>query len=196
MREPLPLASVQEAVLAFLRDQDDAALSGAQAVNAYVDEPRMTQDVDILSPRPAELAAELSAHLRARFHIAVRVREIAEGRGYRVYQLHKPRNRHLADVRWVGALPPTRRVGGVLVVAPPELVARKLIAYQRRRGTPKSFTDQRDLAVLLLRFPDLKTETGPVLERLEAADADEGTLAAWRDLVGQEIKPGDEEDEF
>src|SRR5215831_1469772 len=51
MREPLPLATIHDAVLDFLRGRDDAVLYGAQAVNAYVDEPRMTQDVDIASPR-------------------------------------------------------------------------------------------------------------------------------------------------
>ncbi len=35
VHEPLPLAVVQEAVLAFLRDRTDAALFGAQAINAY-----------------------------------------------------------------------------------------------------------------------------------------------------------------
>ena len=59
MKEPLPLAKIQEAVLDFLRHRDDAALFGAQAVNAYVDEPRMTQVVDILSTRAAALAEEL-----------------------------------------------------------------------------------------------------------------------------------------
>jgi hypothetical protein len=49
MNEPLPLASIQNAVLEFLRDRDDGVVFGAQAVNAYVTEPRMTQDVD--SPR-------------------------------------------------------------------------------------------------------------------------------------------------
>ena len=53
MREPLPLATIQEAVLAFLRDRDDAVLFGAQAVNAYVGESRMTQDIDLLSNRAA-----------------------------------------------------------------------------------------------------------------------------------------------
>jgi len=47
VKEPLPLATVQEAVLEFLQGRDDAVVYGAQAVNAYVDEPRMTQDVDI-----------------------------------------------------------------------------------------------------------------------------------------------------
>jgi len=49
MRETLPLATIHEAVLGFLQGRDDAVLSGAQAVNAYVSQPRMTQDIDLLS---------------------------------------------------------------------------------------------------------------------------------------------------
>ena len=56
MREPHPLAVIQDAVLKFLRGRDDAVLYGAQAVNAYVDEPRMTQDVDIASTRAVSWA--------------------------------------------------------------------------------------------------------------------------------------------
>src|SRR4051812_38659977 len=108
MREPLPLAEVHDAILEFLRNRDDAVLFGAQAVNAYVDEPRMTQDVDILSTRARELAEELRVHLAAKFTIAARVREMAGGKGYRVYQLRQPKNRHLADVRLTSELPPTR----------------------------------------------------------------------------------------
>src|SRR5205085_9412628 len=74
MKEPLPLATIQGAVLEFLRGRDDAVLFGAQAVNAYVDEPRMTQDVDIISTRAVELAEELRQYLNTRFQIAVRVR--------------------------------------------------------------------------------------------------------------------------
>ena len=36
-----------------------ALVYAAEAVNTYVDEPRMTQDVDILSDRAAKLAEEL-----------------------------------------------------------------------------------------------------------------------------------------
>jgi hypothetical protein len=57
MNEPLPLAQIQNAVLEFLRDRDDVVVFGAQAVNAYVNEPRMTQDIDLMSPRAAELAS-------------------------------------------------------------------------------------------------------------------------------------------
>ena len=114
MGEPLPLARIHDAVLQFLRHRDDAALFGAQAVNAYVDEPRMTQDVDIMSPRAAELAEELRSHLANTFHIAVRVRTVAEGKGFRVFQLREPKNRHLADVRQVVQLPPTQLGRGVL----------------------------------------------------------------------------------
>jgi hypothetical protein len=40
MGEPLPLATIHDAVLDFLRGREDAAMFGAQAVNAYIDEAR------------------------------------------------------------------------------------------------------------------------------------------------------------
>src|SRR5713226_5785002 len=109
MREPLPLATIQDAVLEFLRDRKDAVLYGAQAVNAYVTESRMTQDVDIASTRAPELAEEFRKFLNQRFHIAVRVRKVREGLGYRIYQVRKPENRHLIDIRPVDELPPAQR---------------------------------------------------------------------------------------
>ena len=48
MQETLPLATIQDAVLEFLRGRTDAVVFGAQAVNAYVDEPRMTQDLSLI----------------------------------------------------------------------------------------------------------------------------------------------------
>ncbi len=193
MREPHPLAVIHDAVLEFLQDRDDAVLYGAQAVNAYVDEPRLTQDVDIMSTRAVELAEELRAFLNRRFHIAVRVRDIREGLGYRIYQVRKPKNRHLVDVRPVEELPPSRRIGKVLVVTPPELIANKLTAYVQRRGQPKAGSDWRDLATLLLTFPDLKTYEGPVAGCLRAAGASKAVWAAWNELVAQEILPEDED---
>ena len=196
MREPVPLAEIQPVVLEFLRNRDDAAVFGAHAVNAYVDEPRMTPAVDIVSPHAEQIADTLRELLADRFGIAMRVRVIAGGRGYRVYQVRKPRNRHLADVRQVAELPPTRRLEEILVVSPEELVANKVVAYHRRRGTPKAGTDWRDLAVLLLALPDLKVSSGPVRDRLVANAADAGALEAWDKLVAQEIVPEAEEDEF
>jgi hypothetical protein len=196
MGEPLPLATIHDAVLEFLRGRDDAVLYGAQAVNAYVDESRMTQDVDIASTRAEELAEELRAFLNKRFHIAVRVREVREGLGYRIHQVKKPKNRHLVDIRPVEQLPPAQRVKKVLVVTPPELIAGKVAAYVRRRGKPKAGTDWRDLAMLLLTFPELKTEEGAVAECLRAAGAAKDVMAAWKELVAQEILPEDEDAEF
>lgn len=196
MSDPLPLASIQNAVLEFLCGRDDGIVFGAQAVNAYVSEPRMTQHVDVLSTRAKELAEELREHLGDLFHIAVRVRKIGEGRGYRLFQIQKSGNRHLVDVRPVDALPSTQRVAGVLVMAPAELVASEVISYHRRMGQPKSFTDRRDIAVLLLQFPELKTATGAVADALQAAKAEPEILAVWREIVAQEIQPPDEDDEF
>lgn len=196
MGEPLPLATIHDAVLEFLRGRDDAVLFGAQAVNAYVEEPRMTQDVDILALHAPELAEELRQFLNTRFHIAIRVRQVREGLGYRLYQIQKLRNRHLVDIRPVEELPPTQRLAEILVVTPAELIAGKVRAYHQRRGKPKSGTDWRDLALLLLTFPDLKTDLGPVRDRLQAGGADPGVLQVWQELVAQEILPEDEDEEF
>ncbi|NUO82155.1 nucleotidyl transferase AbiEii/AbiGii toxin family protein [candidate division KSB1 bacterium] len=193
-RERLPLATIHEAVLEFLRGRDNVAVFGAQAVNAYVEEPRMMQTVDLLSTRAAELVKELRDHLREQFHIALRVRELEVGKGFRLYQVQKPENRHLVDVRPVETLPATRRIAKVLIVAPVELLAHKVIAYHQRKGKPKSGTDWRDLAMLLLTFSELKQETGALAERLKALGADKNVLQVWKHLVSQEIKPADEED--
>jgi Nucleotidyl transferase AbiEii toxin, Type IV TA system len=195
MVEPLPLATLQSAVLEFLRGRDDAVVFGAQAVNAYVAEPRMTQDIDLLSHRARELADELRSHLNQRFQIAVRVREIGEGRGFRLFQVRKSGNRHLVDVRPVEQLPAAQRIAEVLVMAPAELVVSKVLAYQQRRGSPKAGTDWRDIALLLLKFPELKRDPGPVTDRLQAMNVDPSVLDGWREIVAQEIR-AEEEDEF
>ncbi len=74
MKDPLPKGAIQQSVIEFLKGRQDAAVYGAMAVNAYVDERRMTEDVGIVSSRARELAEELRLHLGAQFHIAVRVR--------------------------------------------------------------------------------------------------------------------------
>jgi len=193
MHEPLPLATIQQAVLEFLQGRDDAVVFGAQAVNAYVAEARMTQDIDLLSDRASALAAELRGSLSQQFRIAVRVRRVPGGKGYRLFQVRKAGNRHLVDIRPVEALPAAQRIEGVLVIAPTELVAHKVMAYHQRRGQPKSGTDWRDIAMLLLKFPQLKRERGPVLDCLQAAGADPAALAAWAELVAQELRPEDKD---
>lgn len=193
MSEPLPLSRIHEAVFAFLRDREDAVLFGAQAVNAYVAEPRMTQDIDLLSPRAADLADELKKHLHERFHIAVRTRSVAEGRGVRLYQSSSSGNRHLVDLESVQVLPDSERIAGVLVLAVPELIARKVVAYHRRRGQPKSGSDWRDIAELLLAFPDLKTSRGQVAERIHALAPEPEVLETWQGFVELDLS-GDEDD--
>ena len=108
-------------------------------------------------------------YLRQRFHIAVRVRRVGGGRGLRVLQVWKGGNRHLVDLRHVETLPEAQRIAGVLVMTPAALIAGKVVAYQQRRGQPKSGTDWRDLA--LLTFPALKRDAGPVVDQLYAAGA-------------------------
>jgi hypothetical protein len=195
MHETLPLSRIQEAVLEFLQGRDDVALFGAQAVNAYVSEPRMTQDVDLLSPRARELAEELREFLSDRFHIAIRIREIGE-KGFRLYQIRTEGNRHLVDLRLVDELPKTDVIENIRILSPAELVASKIISYQSRRGKPKAGTDWRDLAVLLLQFPELKSEMGLVSEILKKQAVSEMVLEAWRKIVAQEMQVEEDDEDL
>jgi len=196
MREQLPLATIHDAVLEFLRGRDDVVVFGAQAVNAYVSEPRMSQDIDLLSTHATELAEELREYLSERFHIAVRVRVIGAGKGYRLFQIQKPRNRHLVDVRTAESLPHAERIEDVLVISPPELIAHKVVSYHSRRGQPKAGTDWRDLAMLLLTFPELKQEQGAVSEALKSIGAKADVVETWLDLVAQELTESESDTEF
>lgn len=194
--DPLPLATLQEAILDFMRERSDVVLVDAYAVNVYVEGARMSQDVAVQSTRAHELAEELRIYLADRFHAAIRVREVAQGKGLRLYQIRKEGNRHLVDIRPVTTLPPTRRIAQILVATPEELVAQKVIAVHQRSGQPKSFTDRRDLAMLLLAFPGLKTNEGPVNSSLQASGASPQVFQLWSEIVDQEIRPTDEDSEF
>lgn len=195
MHEPLPLSKIQGAVLEFLQGRDDAVLFGAQAVNAYVSEPRATQDVDIMSNRAKEFAEELREHLSERFHIAVRVREIGD-KGLRIYQVRKEGNRHLVDVRSEASFPPTEGFDQIRVLTPVELIISKVFSYDSRRGKPKAGTDWRDLAMLLTRFPELKTEDGEVRYLLVERGASGFALDFWDDLVKQDFTVEDEDNDL
>ena len=191
MHEPLPLSKIQKAILEFLQGRDDAVLFGAQAVNAYVSEPRMTQDVDILSTRAKALAEELREYLSEKFHIAVRVREIAEGKGFRIYQVRSEGNRHLADVRSITETPETKTIENLQVLAPLDLIASKVISYHSRRGNPKSGTDWRDIGVLLIRFPELKEK---VLGSLKSKNVSDWVIETWKSIERQDFRAEDDED--
>ncbi len=196
MREPLPLATIHDAVLEFLRGRTDAVLFGAHAVNAYVDESRMTQDVDILSPRAPELAEDLRVDLSDRFQIAVRVQIVANGLSHRLYQIRTPKNRHLVDIRRVDRLPAHQVVEQVQVVSPAELISQKVQSMVSRSGTPKRIMDLADVHRLLLTFPQLKSSAGPVADCLRASGAADPALDAWREIVAQEIIPENDDDGY
>ncbi len=195
MHEPLPLSKIQGAVLEFLQGRNDAVLFGAQAVNAYVSEPRATQDVDIMSNRAKEFAVELRDHLSTRFHIAVRVREIKE-KGVRLYQVRKEGNRHLVDVRIQAEFPAFQLVEQISVLTPPELVASKVTSHISRYGQAKSWTDRRDLTVLLQKFPELRESNGEVAALLKKGNAGNEVLMFWQELVDQEPVIEDEDNDL
>jgi hypothetical protein len=195
MREPLPLSTVHEAIFDFCRGRRDLLVFGAQAVNLYTEAPRMTQDVDVLTDRPVEVAEALNEYLHDRFGIAVRSRRLGSGHAFRIYQVRAEGNRHLADVRQaVLPLEEATERDGIRYVTIDVLVAMKVIALVRRRFAPKGGTDLADVRRLLLARPELRTEIGPVSRALERLGAGADALALWRDLVGEPIVTDEEVD--
>jgi hypothetical protein len=115
--EEVPLADLFREVGRFLIGREDVVLFGAQAVNVYAETGRMTQDVDVMSTRAEAVAEELRRLLSDRFRIAMRVRVVAPGAAYRLYQVRKPKNRDLVDIRQADVLPAFRVVEGMRAVA-------------------------------------------------------------------------------
>jgi hypothetical protein len=89
----------------------------------------------------------------------------------------------------VDRLPGSRRIAGVQVAAPAELVAMKVLSVDARRGREKGISDRLDLHRLLRVFPALRDEAGEVVERLRAWSAPTTTFATWRELLAERIEP-------
>ena len=83
----------------------------------------------------------------------------------------------------------------ILILTPTELIRMKVLSMVSRPKTAKGLTDEADLKRLLLAFPELKSEQGAVTDRLRETGATEPVLAAWQELVRQEILP-DQDDDF
>src|SRR5262249_19679699 len=125
-----------------------------------------------------------------------RIRTVASGQGHRLYQVRKPRNRHLVDVRGVASLPAHQVVEDVLVVPPADLIARKVQSMVARSRSAKGPSDLTDIRRLLLAFPELKVPEGPVAESLRASGAAQAALNAWREIAAQEIVPEDDDEGY
>jgi len=153
--EPLPLATIHEAVLEFLRNRNDAALFGAQAVMLTWMSRRMT-GWDILSTPPVIWPRKLRGHLAKAF---TSPHEFAKW----------PRERDSASINFASQRIATWRCAGRLMRFPPtQLVAEDARAHAggidraksdwpttRGRANRKGGTDSRDLMLLLLAFPHL-----------------------------------------
>lgn len=153
----------------------------------------MTEDVDLVSTSAAELAESIRGRLAERFHIAMRVREVAEGKAFRIDQVRKPRNRHIADVRSVESLPPHRIIEGVRVMAPGPLAAMKAIAVNARSGREKGLSDRLDRSRLLRAIPELR-EDARIAELAAAHGVGAAALAEWRALAASPLEADDDDD--
>lgn len=194
-REPVPLHRVHAAVLEFCRARREIIVVGSQAVDAYTAEPRRSQDVDLLSPRPRETAEALRAALAKDLRLATRVRGVSRGKAFRVDHARKDGPRHLADVRLIEHdLGAVVRRGGVRYVPVDTLVAMKVCALAKRRSSPKGATDLADLRRLLLAHPELRAPDGAVAAALRRIGGGDDATAAWRALLAEPITRDDDED--
>jgi hypothetical protein len=194
--QKVPLADIFRAVAGFLSGRRDVVVFGAQAVNAYVGakDERMTSDLDVISTRAAGVAEEIRAHLATKFRLAVRVRAMTKkGAGYRVYQIMKPQNRPLVDVRQEERLPDHTSKGGVRIVEPITLLAMKVKSYVERKNQIKGDTDRVDIRRLLRRFPKLRKERGEVTAKLVADGVSATVLATWFEFVRERLDPDSDE---
>lgn len=155
----------------------------------------MSQDVDILSPVPAETARALAEWLGGEFHIAARVREVKAGIGFRVYQKRSESNRHLADVRLLDfTIDSVHVVDGIRYVPLLTLFAMKLTAWSRRRMAPKGGTDLADLRRLLLVHRDALVDAR-VRDAIALVDGGEEADRAWEELRDQPMVSDDDFDD-
>jgi hypothetical protein len=138
----------------------------------------------------------LRAYLSQQFQIAVSVRTVANGLGHRLYQVRKPADRRLVDVRGVDGLPPHHVAEDVMVMPPAELIRQKVVGMVSRSGTVKPMIDLADIRRLLLAFPHLKVLDGLVAERLRASGAPAPALEAWREIAAEEIVAENDEDGY
>jgi hypothetical protein len=150
----------------------------------------------VLSLDAAGLAEELRARIADRFHIAASVRVVEPERSYRVYQVRKPRNRHLAGLRQVDRLPQSRRLEGVRVAEPADLAAMKVLSIVARRGKEKAVSDRLDLHRLLRAFPAMREEDGEVAGRLRASSAPDTAFVTWREILAERVAPDEDDLEY
>ena len=115
------LSDIHRSILTFLQNRQDLVfVLEAYAVNAYLQpaDVRMTADVDIQAIQGQALASDIIQHLHQEFYIAARVREIGDGRAWRIYQRLKSGNRHLVDIRQVDTLPSFEVINRIQILSP------------------------------------------------------------------------------
>ena len=193
-REKVPLADITRAVANFISGRRDVVVFGAQAVNVYADEKRMTADIDVLSTDAEKLAEELRSYLAKKFYISVHVRPMTKkGAGFRVYQVTKPKNRTLVDVRQETRLPQSISKRGVRIVEPITLLAMKVKCYAARRNQVKGDTDRVDIRRMLATFPELRKLHGQVTDKLLEDGVSSAVLEIWYDFVHERLEPDSDE---
>jgi len=106
-----------------------------------------------------------------------------------VYQIMKPKNRPLVDVRQEPSLPKAVSKRGVRFVEPITLLAMKVKSYVARRNQIKGDTDRVDIRRLLVAFPKLRKLGGEVTRMLIDEGVSDDVLKAWYGFVEGRLEP-------
>ncbi|HVT44879.1 MAG TPA: nucleotidyl transferase AbiEii/AbiGii toxin family protein [Thermoanaerobaculia bacterium] len=186
---------MQEVIFSFCADRPDVTVFGAQAVNLYTRVPRMSEDVDLLASDPAAAAEALAGRLGEELHVATRVREIRAGVAYRVFQVRKEGDRHLADVRLRMPLGETTVRDGIRYVSLVDLVAMKVLALSARGSAPKGATDLADLRRLLLSHPEIRSSEAGVTDTIRRFGGSVHAVEAWAELLAAPLVSDEDADE-
>ena len=185
------LSEIHRSILTRLQNRPDLVVFGAYAVNAYLkpQDVRMTADINIQALQGKSLASDISQYLPQKFYIATRIREIGDGKAWRIYQILKSGNRNLVDIRQVETLPNFEVINDLQILAPLELIEAKVMSAYARQQQPKGFSDLRDLYSLMLTFPEL-------VDRIQLKSQNEKLLEFWQSLQSQDINLPDPDDDL
>jgi hypothetical protein len=140
--------TIQREILDFLDGRKDIVLWGAQAVNAYIDDPneqRYTHGVDIQAMDAGAVADAIKMRLETAFSLTIK---LVVGKRF-VSLWDKQGKRKLMDINRTEVLPPFIVIDGVQVITKEELIkGKQQSAASPHRNKLKKQQDLIDLARL------------------------------------------------
>lgn len=195
-KEPHPIWVVQDVIFEALENRVDVVMTGSHAVNAYVDEARWAEDVDVLARDTKAVAQQLADYIEARLPMELEVTHAVKRDALIVRQANRDRGRRFVHVHEVAEFPAYRVIQGVRVLEPAITVAHKMLTLARRWSSATAGIDRRDVAYMLLAFPEFKNMEGPVSDAFAELEASPKTMELWKEIVEAPLLPEDDDEGY